>query len=119
MAESPISGPVDPNNLLSRRSPDFRTIYTNNVRFSITPFDFSFILNEITENERGEIYSDQKARITMTPLQAKIFAFVLTQNVKNFEKQFGDIHVPENLFKLVEIPTVAEQTTAEESSKPE
>jgi len=111
------SGLVNPASLVNRRAPDFRTIYTNNAKFAITPFDFSFILNEVTETEKGEVYVEQKARITMSPLNAKIFAFVLTQNVANFEKQFGEIHIPDNLFSVATVSPVAEAKTTKETEQ--
>jgi hypothetical protein len=112
-----IGAPVNPASLVNRRAPDFRSIYTNNSKFAITPFDFSFILNEVTESEKGEVYVEQKARITMPPLHAKIFAYVLTQNVMNYEKQFGEIDIPPNLFAIADLPVVPELAPTEESNK--
>ena len=82
---------------ITRRGPEFRTIYSNNSGFSINPFDFAFTLNEVTQNEKGEIFVDQKARVVMSPLHAKVFTIVLAQNLKNFESQFGEIVIPEGV----------------------
>jgi Protein of unknown function (DUF3467) len=96
------SAQAKPNELVNRRDANFRTIYSNNSKFAVSPFDFAMILSQVTESEKGEVYIEQQARVVMSPLHAKIFAFVLSQNVMNFEQRFGEIHIPPDLFGLVE-----------------
>jgi hypothetical protein len=108
---------VSPALLVNRRAPDFHAIYTNNSKFSVSPFDFSVILNEVTESEKGEVYVEQKARIIMPPLHAKLFALVLIQNVQNFEKEFGEITIPDNIFTMPVMPSV--EAKAPEAAPPQ
>jgi hypothetical protein len=96
---------------ITRRGPEFQTIYSNNSSFSMSPFDFAFTLNEVTQNEKGEVFVDQKARVVMSPLHAKIFTIVCAQNLKNFESQFGEINIPGGLLtsQPVQPETAAEK----------
>jgi Protein of unknown function (DUF3467) len=89
--------PITTTELRTVRSSDFRTIYANNSGFSTNPFDMAFTLNEVTQDENGQVFIEQKARVIMPPLHAKLFAMILTHNVKSFETQFGEIKVPQNI----------------------
>lgn len=102
--------------MMTRRSPDFRSIYANNTKFGASAFEFSFILGEITESAEGKLYVDQKVRILMSPLHAKIFVMVLAQNIENFEARFGNINVPEGAIPTQTSPPVFE--TREPSETP-
>jgi len=77
-----------------QRSPDFRSLYVNNTKFGVTPFEFAFIMGEISEAVDGKPYVDQKIRLLMTPLHAKIFMLILAQNMHNYEQQFGEVVIP-------------------------
>jgi hypothetical protein len=91
---------------VTRRSPDYRSIYVNNVKFGITAFEFSIIFAEIAETPEAQLYIDQKAKIIMSPVHAKLFADVLLANIKNFEAQFGEIKLPPGITMEKRLPTV-------------
>jgi hypothetical protein len=77
------------------RSPHFRTIYTNFVQSSFTPFDISVTLSENAGfNESEEIVIEQQARLVMAPLEARVLLRVLDNTIKLHERQFGKIPDP-------------------------
>jgi hypothetical protein len=43
---------------------------------------------------------EQRARVVMAPLQAKILALVMLQNSMGYEQRFGEIKVPEGAANL-------------------
>jgi hypothetical protein len=77
-----------------KRAPDFRSIYANNTSFNTSAFDFIMTFGEISESEEGKLSVEQKVRVIMSPLHAKIFAAIVTNNVRNFEARFGEIKIP-------------------------
>lgn len=77
-----------------QRSPDFISLYVNNAKFATNAFEFGVYFGEISEDTAGELFVEQKAKILMSPLHAKIFAVMFLQNVKNFEAKFGEIKIP-------------------------
>jgi hypothetical protein len=76
------------------KSPDFRSVYANNTAFQMNAFDISLIFGEILEaNEQTSIATvEQRVRIVMSPLHAKLFSLVMLQ--KTYEGRFGEIRVP-------------------------
>jgi hypothetical protein len=111
--DAPSGALVSPASLVNRWSPDYRSIYSNNSKFAISPFDLAFTLSQVTENENGEIFVENHARVVMPPLHAKLFALLLFENIKNFEAQFGEIKVPDNMFATVPVSPELEQKPAQ------
>jgi hypothetical protein len=104
--------PILASEMATHRSPDFRTIYANNTKFGASPFEFSLIFGEIGENVEGQIYIDQKVRVLLAPVHAKLFLIVLAQNVASFEAQFGEIKIPERLFGMAQTVATPEPPKA-------
>jgi hypothetical protein len=77
-----------------RRSSDYHSVYADHMKFGATAFEISITFSQISETVEGQLYVDQKIRVMLSPLAAKILAAVLTQNVDNFEKLFGAIQIP-------------------------
>lgn len=94
--------PIAMVDMATRRSADFRSIYANNTKFGLSPFEVSFIFSEITESVEGKLYVEQKVRVAMPPLQAKLLLLILAQNLQNFENQFGLINVPSQFLEFVQ-----------------
>jgi hypothetical protein len=100
MAETPEAQPQpQPTAILqfnNVKSSDFRSIYTNNTAFQLNAFDIGIIFGEIVEaNEQTSVATvEQRVRIVMSPLHAKIFALVMLQNIQNYESRFGEIKLP-------------------------
>lgn len=70
---------------------DLQAVYANVALISHTPveivIDFAQVLPRM---HRGKVQS----RVIMTPMHAKMLQMALAQNIKNYEKQFGEIRLP-------------------------
>lgn len=77
-----------------KRASDFRSVYSNNTAFNTSAFDFAMTFGEILDAGGGNLYVEQKVRVVMSPLHAKIFAAIFMNNVRNYEAQFGEIKIP-------------------------
>jgi hypothetical protein len=71
---------------------ELSAIYANLAFISHTPaelvLDFAQVLPRMP---RGTV----QARIIMSPMHAKMFQMALAQNVANYERQFGEIRLPQ------------------------
>jgi len=77
---------------------DFKMIYVNHIQASFSPFDITFNMGEaLGASTNGKFSIQQKTRVTMAPLEAKIFLKILTDTIANFEKSIGPITVPPNV----------------------
>ena len=70
---------------------DMKAAFSNLAIIRHTPvevvFDFVHVLPQTT---RGTV----QARIVMSPMHAKMLQMALAQNVQNYERQFGEIRIP-------------------------
>jgi hypothetical protein len=85
-----------------QRSPDFRTIYANYVQTAHTAFDVSLtfgVTSGVTE-EDGKVLVEQKARITLSPLEALVLQTMLNNLIGIFQQRFGKITIPDNFAGL-------------------
>jgi hypothetical protein len=93
--ESQDASPIALRNV---KSPDFRTIYTNNAAFAISLFEFSITFGEISEVEetaQGRIgIVNQSLRVVMSHLHAKLLLIALAQQLQNYEQRFGEVVIP-------------------------
>ena len=85
------------------KTPDFRSIYSNNVVFTAALFDFSMIFGEVIEKEQisqttGNVTVEQKVKIIMSPLHAKLFLQVAARQLRAYEQRFGEIKSPAGMF---------------------
>ncbi len=79
-------------------APDFKQIYVNFVQASFTPFDIGLMMGEVVGlDEHGHQIVQQKARVTMAAMEAKIVMLILANTLKAYEGQFGRIIIPDNL----------------------
>lgn len=71
---------------------DLEAVYANVAFISHTPaemvLDFALVLPRMP---KGSIVS----RVIMSPVHAKLFQHALAQNIANYEKQFGEIKIPQ------------------------
>lgn len=78
---------------------DLRAVYANVAFISHTPMevvmDFAQML---PRTPRGSVVS----RVIMTPAHAKMLQAALAQNIANYERQFGEIRLPQQTSPLVE-----------------
>jgi hypothetical protein len=77
------------------RSPDFRSIYTNFVQSAYTPYDISLMLGETAGLEDGRWLVENKARLIMSPPEAKVVLIVLQGAIENYERVYGEIKPPQ------------------------
>jgi hypothetical protein len=82
-----------------KKSEELKSFYSNHVNIHSSFFDFVFEFGEV---ERIETYENQnvmdieiKTRIVMSPQHAKAFLKVLNDNLKEYEKNFGEIKLPD------------------------
>ena len=73
--------------------PDFY-INTAKILGSLYEFMFTFGLKSDPKKEPEDV-----AIIRMSPQHAKVFAKILIKNVETYEKDVGEIKLPENLVK--------------------
>jgi len=81
------------------KAPDFKHIYSNHANFVTGVFDFSIIFGEIVEIDKAKQIAkvEQRVRIAMSPIQAKLFVSSFDQQIKAYEKNFGEIKMPDVL----------------------
>jgi hypothetical protein len=89
------------------------TIYCNNIRMIMSGIDVMIDVGQAQFNKAtpgkdgnpGILPVEFKARIVMSPQQAKILAVTLTQNIQKYEADFGEIVVqPKNQPKNMNKP---------------
>lgn len=90
----PQSGKPAPQKITIDIPKELAAVYANVAFISHTPaemiLDFAQVL---PRTPRGKVLS----RVIMSPIHAKMLLQALTQNVANYERQFGEIRLPTNL----------------------
>lgn len=76
------------------RDPQFRSTYANNVAYVVSSIDFSLIFGQVLDGNRERVLIEQNAKITMTPIQAKVLSGLLQQQIAAFESIHGEIKIP-------------------------
>lgn len=73
-------------------SENFVKIYSNNVTLGASNWDMSLVFGEIAGvSEEGTPLVEQKVKVSMTREFAKALCNLLTINIQEFEKRFGEI----------------------------
>lgn len=81
------------------KGPQYASSYSNNIQYAINSADFVFIFGEVIDVSDQEITIEQRARVTMTPAQAKIMSILLKQQVEAYEERLGtEITIPPGTF---------------------
>lgn len=77
----------------NRRSPNYASIYANNVAYSMNVFDITLIFGEVDDfnQETNVITVDQKVKVMMAPTQAKLLRDALIKVVADYEQKFGEV----------------------------
>lgn len=92
-----------------KRSPNFITVYTNNVNFAFSPIDVQMICSRTVASMDTEIDAvEEVANLIMTPQHAKAVALALQHNINTYEAKHGEIKMPEN----PQMPTKEQQVLA-------
>ena len=69
----------------------FQSIYTNNANIQISYFDFRFDFRQLMPGADGGMVVERMASVVMSPQHAKALLGVLTENIRQYEEQFGSI----------------------------
>jgi hypothetical protein len=94
MAEEKPTKPTKQKRINIEFPKDLEAVYANVAFISHTPaemiVDFAQVLPRIP---KGNVVS----RIIMSPMHAKMLHAALAQNISNFERQFGEIRLPQQM----------------------
>jgi hypothetical protein len=86
-----------PDLLESFRSERFVSVYSNSMNLEVTPWDFKLIVGVLLKgqkpNEPPKI--ENLVEVVMSPQHAKALLSILASNVQAYEKQVGEIKLPE------------------------
>jgi Protein of unknown function (DUF3467) len=85
----------DINKLDMVRSPTFASIYSNNARLGITPWDISMSFSVVEENEAYKVpVLVTQGIVRMSPQHFKAFAAAVAAALTQYEEKFGEIRLP-------------------------
>ena len=74
------------------RSPEFVSIYSNDVQVWTSPWDLRLILGELSDQPTpGTVIVNQLAELRMSPQLAKKLTMIMIQQLKAYEADFGEI----------------------------
>lgn len=82
-----------------RRSPNFVSLYANDVQVQTTPWDVRLILGEIGIEEtdgRQVVHVQQTAELRMSLQLAKRLILIITEQLVGYEENFGPIPQPKS-----------------------
>jgi hypothetical protein len=96
------------------QAPEYRSMYTNSAAFQLGPYDVGISFGEVVEvDQKNEIATvEQRVKVMMSPLHAKILTMQMVEQIKAFENNFGKIVIPPGMVKL------AKQAEEESPEKP-
>lgn len=80
--------------LVNLKSPNFVSVYSNNVAYALNFFDLSMIFGEMQSVDNGKGIVEQTVRIVMSLPHAKIFGTLLLSQIQQYEEKFGVIALP-------------------------
>lgn len=72
-------------------SPDFREGYANSIQVNVSVWDFLLTFGRLQQQTPEMVEVTNFQNIYLSPQQAKALMMILTQNVQNYEKAFGEI----------------------------
>ena len=85
-------------------------IYANQVQLATTPWDIQMIFSQLRETRVSEAVTEELVTVVMSPVHAKVMAQILSNQVVQYEAQFGIINL--------NLQPPPEQEKAEAGSKP-
>lgn len=98
------------------RSPDFKTVYANWIQGAYTAFDISILAGEAYAPSPAEPVSvELKARLVISPLEAKFLVRILRGMIASHERQYGPINIPAGGLELTTTGDVAPVEEKEDS----
>lgn len=85
------------------KSPNYRHEYANSVNLKVTTWDFQFTFGLMEQTSADTFAVVESTRVYLSPQQAKALSNILSQNVQQYERQFGAIAIEPP--GLVKVPT--------------
>ena len=89
-------------NIPSVIGPHYTAFYCNNIGYAMSAIDIVLVFGEVV-NTGTEVFVEQRSRVTMTPVQAKILRDMLNRQLERYENVFGAIKIPEGLAEAAQI----------------
>ncbi len=80
---------------LRSKADGFQSVYANNLAVSFTAWDASIIFGEIVGEKDDIPIIEETFKVSMSRELAKAMAIILSQHLKAWEKQFGEIKIPD------------------------
>jgi len=94
------------------KADDYKTIYCNASKFSVTPWDIRFSVGQIVDDTKGVTVNEEKITVVMAPSHAKAVLKNLAATVGAYEEAFGEIADISAIQKRQKKPTQAEESPA-------
>ena len=104
MAEPKIVTTLGDKPATIRRTPDYKTYYTNQSRMRLSATEVQIFFGILTDEPPGSEtnFNDEMMSVILPPQHAKILARGLATAIEAHELQFGEIKLPENLQRFIE-----------------
>ena len=74
-------------------TPDYRESYANSVQMRVSLWDFFLMFGTVNQTAADAVNIQNFQGVYLSPPQAKALANLLTQNLKQYEAAFGEIHL--------------------------
>lgn len=85
-----------PQQLETVRSDKFTSVYSNSANLEVTPWDFKFVFGVLIKPTTGSTPKiENLTEVIMSPQHAKALLGVLNTNLQEYEKQVGEIKLPQ------------------------
>jgi|SRR5579863_3822422 len=94
----PAFGPKQPVKRELKQSPDFRTLYANDIQVQTTPWDLRLTFGQMkaptepTAPPRIEV--TEVSEVFMSPQLAKKMALIIIEQLRSYEEAVGEIPLP-------------------------
>lgn len=81
------------------KNEDFPIYYSNGASVAPTYYDFQFnFTNQYVNGNQNDVFSQKNlCKIFMSPEHAKVFSMIISRNIAEYEKIFGEIKVPKEM----------------------
>jgi hypothetical protein len=78
---------------VNTKSPDHKTIYSNVIRTTVSPYDIRIIFGQVADNIPGNFatQTEDLASVIVAPEGAKALITVLQQAINRYEQMYGGI----------------------------
>ena len=78
-------------------TPDYRENYANSVQIRVNLWDFFLQFGTLNQTAPDEVEIKSFQGVYLSPQQAKALLNVLTQNISQYERAFGEIKLDPNV----------------------